>query len=84
MIKPDDIWLTIMLWFSNYMGNHAEQLRKAFVSHEGKKKLVVIMGSIDFIQWDYFFEKIIEEIRLNTNKGVTEKLECNFTSTGLF
>ena len=32
-ITPDDIWLTIMLFFSKYADNHAEDLRKAFVNH---------------------------------------------------
>ena len=41
-ITPDDVWITIMLYFSKYVNDNAEQLRKAFVSHEGKQKLVVI------------------------------------------
>jgi hypothetical protein len=41
-ITPDDVWITIMLYFSKYVNNNAEQLRHAFVSHEGKKKLTVI------------------------------------------
>jgi len=40
-ITPDDVWLTIMLYFSSYVNNNAEQLRKAFVTHEAKKQLVV-------------------------------------------
>lgn len=40
-VTPDDVWLTIMLFFSNYVNDHAEELRKAFVKHEGKLELVV-------------------------------------------
>jgi hypothetical protein len=40
-ITPDDVWITIMLHFSKYVNENAEQLRKAFVSHEGKQKLTV-------------------------------------------
>jgi len=47
MIKPDDIWLTIMLWFTKYVDDNAEQLRTAFVSHAGKKKLTVHTRSSD-------------------------------------
>jgi hypothetical protein len=36
-ITPDDVWITIMLHFSKYANDNAEQLRKAFVSHEGKQ-----------------------------------------------
>jgi hypothetical protein len=32
-ITPDDVWITIMLHFSKYVNENAEQLRKAFVSH---------------------------------------------------
>jgi hypothetical protein len=46
-ITPDDLWLTIMLYFSKYVGKHAEKLRNAFVTHEGQKKLVVITQSTD-------------------------------------
>ena len=41
-LTPDDTWLTIMLYFSKYVNDNAEELRSAFVSHEGKKKLVVV------------------------------------------
>ncbi len=40
-ISPDDVWIVIMLHFSKYVNDHSEQLRQAFVSHEGQKKLVV-------------------------------------------
>lgn len=40
-LSPDDVWITIMLFFSKYVNDHSEELRHAFVSHEGKKKLEV-------------------------------------------
>lgn len=40
-ITPDDVWLVIVLYFSKYVNDNAEQLRSAFVTHEGKNKLVV-------------------------------------------
>jgi hypothetical protein len=40
-ITPDDIWIAIMIYFSKYVTDNAEQLRAAFVQHEGKKKLTV-------------------------------------------
>lgn len=36
-ITPDDVWMAIMLFFSKYVDENAEALRKAFVNHEGKK-----------------------------------------------
>ncbi len=84
MVKPDDLWLVIMLWFTKYVDDNAQQLRRAFVSHEGKKKLTVVTRSLDEGDWSQFFEGIIEAIRKNTNQGVTQNLECNFSSSGLF
>lgn len=71
MVKPDDLWLVIMLWFTKYVDDNAEELRTAFVSHQGKKKLTVITRSRDESDWTEFFEGIILSIRKNTNEGVT-------------
>lgn len=71
MVKPDDLWLVIMLWFTKYVDDNAEELRTAFVSHQGKKKLTVITRSMDESDWTEFFEGIILSIRKNTNEGVT-------------
>ena len=46
-LTPDDVWLTIMLYFSKYVNDNAKQLRKAFVSHQGKKKLTVRVDGTD-------------------------------------
>jgi len=59
-ITPDDVWLTIMLFFSKYVNKNAEKLRNAFVTHEGQKKLVVVTRSTDESDWSEFFPKMIE------------------------
>jgi hypothetical protein len=41
MISPDDVWVTIMFFFSKYVNDNAEELRSKFVDHEGEKKLVI-------------------------------------------
>ncbi|KAK6348112.1 hypothetical protein TWF718_005927 [Orbilia javanica] len=41
VIRPDDVWITILTQFSLYVNKHAEELRSKFVAHEGKKKLEV-------------------------------------------
>ncbi|KAF3929965.1 hypothetical protein AA313_de0206773 [Arthrobotrys entomopaga] len=41
VIRPDDVWITILTQFSIYVNSHAEELRSMFVNHEGQKKLVV-------------------------------------------
>jgi hypothetical protein len=32
-VTPDDVWLVIVLYFSKYVNENAEQLRSAFVAH---------------------------------------------------
>lgn len=73
-----------MLYFTKYVNDNAEELRRAFVSHQGKKELIIYTRSSDEREWQEFYENVILEIRKNTHKGITEKLECNFTSTGYF
>ncbi|KAJ6527170.1 hypothetical protein B0H19DRAFT_1335249 [Mycena capillaripes] len=41
IIRPDDVWLTILSQFNFFVHAHAELLRANFVAHEGKKDLVV-------------------------------------------
>ncbi|KAK7058132.1 hypothetical protein R3P38DRAFT_3547566 [Favolaschia claudopus] len=41
IIRPDDVWLAILTQFNFFVNANAEALRAAFVSHEGKRKLVI-------------------------------------------
>src|SRR5581483_1122190 len=40
-INPDDLWIQIMLFLSEYVNDRSELLRSKFVRHEGKMKLTV-------------------------------------------
>lgn len=52
-VTPDDVWLVIMIYFSGYVKKNAEELRSAFVSHEGQKKLTVTTeNELSEQQWD--------------------------------
>ena len=42
LLVPDDIWLAISFYFSEYVNENAEKLRNKFVKHDGKKKLSVV------------------------------------------
>jgi len=35
VLRPDDIWLSLMIQFSFFVNKHAEQLHGRFVAHEG-------------------------------------------------
>ncbi len=41
VIAPDDVWLTILFAFSDYMKHHAEDMRPVFVNHDQKKQLII-------------------------------------------
>ena len=40
-ILPDDIWLMISMFFSNYIQEHSEKLRHMFVKHQDKMNLTI-------------------------------------------
>ncbi len=42
VLSPDDIWLMICTYFSEYVNKNAEQLRSLFVDHDGRMKLTVV------------------------------------------
>lgn len=44
IVRPDDVWLAIMTQFSFFVNGNSEALRKVFVSHEGKRELVIESG----------------------------------------
>ncbi|KDO25464.1 hypothetical protein SPRG_09407 [Saprolegnia parasitica CBS 223.65] len=52
VLRPDDIWLAILIQFGLYVDGNAEELRSSLVKHEGKKELVVYANgtlySVDF------------------------------------
>ena len=41
VLRPDDIWLSILTQFSMFVNGNSEHLRTQFVAHQGKKALVV-------------------------------------------
>ena len=45
VIRPEDVWLTILIQFSFYVNAHAEELRDSFVAHEDKKELEIVFHS---------------------------------------
>ncbi|KAF3055374.1 Uncharacterized protein CFAM422_013152 [Trichoderma lentiforme] len=64
-LRPDDVWLAIMVQFGFYVNGRAEELRRFFVTHEGKKQLVVNTGpksplSVDFKELAQAFADLIE------------------------
>ena len=90
IIIPDDIWIQISLFFSEYINSatNAEKIRYKLVNHEGKIELVVkeypsnLKKSEELeYDWDYFFSEIIKQIESNTLDGIVEGFQSDFTTT---
>ena len=64
IIRPDDVWLGILVQFNFFVNGNAELLRKQFVSHEGKEKLVIQAAgdrhSVDFAQLSRQMTQLME------------------------
>lgn len=88
LLNPDDIWIMISLFFSQYIDTNAEKLRSKFVSHKSFKKLVVREYADTQVQaeqmerdWTEFFSQISEQIKANTVSGIMEELVCDFSTS---
>jgi hypothetical protein len=46
VLSPDDIWLMICIYFSQYINDNAEQLRTLFVDHDDRKRLTVVQTAL--------------------------------------
>jgi len=68
MIRPDDIWITILSQFSYYVNARSDLLRDMFVAHEGKKELNVTVSGYNVYTAPYddmtreFLDKISENL----------------------
>jgi hypothetical protein len=47
VLRPEDVWLGLLIQFSFYVNAHAEQLREHFVDHQGKRKLEIEQSIMD-------------------------------------
>jgi hypothetical protein len=89
VLNPDDFWIMICLFFSNYVDSNAEALRSKFVAHDGQESLVVVELAGDTEtslkmekQWDYFYEQIYSQLKTNTKDGIVDALVCDFSTSG--
>lgn len=80
-IRPDDVWLTIMIAFADYVDNHAEAMRKSFVDHDGKQKIEINIDSFDGADWSKVASEFSEELSGRTKNGVRDWVEPRFTTT---
>ena len=82
-IRPDDVWLSIVIALADYVDNHAEEMRSIFVIHQGKKKLVVnaLSGEHTVGNWAGIIQQFSDLIDQNTVASVRDFIEPRFTTT---
>jgi len=87
ILSPDHIWTTLVQGFAAHIRQDAEAFRGRFVSHEGKKKLVVRRD--DFVMdapdndWGGVVTELSEQIRQNVGDARYRLLVPEFSTTGI-
>jgi len=83
VIRPDDVWIAIVSQLNFYINAHAEELRDKFVSHNGKKNLVVVStASIDDVDFGDLAVQMSEQIHNNVkDKSLVPWVLPNFSTT---
>ena len=84
-ITPDLIFYLISSAISLHINQNSEELRKVFVSHEGKKKLELRRDDLKFNDktnpWHEVIDDFSAQIEKNTNNNVVDLLAANFSTT---
>eukprot|EP00903_Cladosiphon_okamuranus_P009161 g8754.t1 len=67
VLRPDDVWLTILAQLCAYVNKHAEELRGRIVEHEGKKQHVVHFDSMASLEAETprMIRELLGQIRAN-------------------
>ena len=83
IIRPDDVWLAILVQFSFFVNANSELLRSQFVAHEGKKELTVnAYGSRFTVDFGHMAKCMTGEIQKNVvDPSLREWIMPDFTTT---
>lgn len=86
VLSPDTVWLTLAQGFAAHVNANAESLRKRFVSHEGKKLILLerdhfVKGSPDN-DWQGCFSEFSDKIADHIGKK-RDLVVSNFSTTDL-
>jgi hypothetical protein len=86
VLDPDVVWLTIAQGLANHINNNAEKLRKRFVAHEGKKKIIIqrdafAHGSPEN-DWPGAFAEFSSKIKESIGEHNHSLIVADFSTTG--
>lgn len=86
ILSPDMLWLMMAQGFAQHVNLNAEQLRRRFVEHDGKKEIVVRRD--DFVKgspenpWDEAFTAFSEKIQEYIGTENHGNIVVDFSTTG--
>ena len=85
VLRPDNVWLAILIQFASYVQCNAEDLRKVFVNHDGKQELTVVAaGTLHNAPYDQMALSMVEQISANLkDASIKEWALPNFSTTTL-
>lgn len=83
VLRPDDVWTAIVMTFGNYVDKHAEEMRKHFVDHDGKRDITIHVegGDIKTVDWMAIINTFAVEVGKQTKSSVREWIEPDFSTT---
>lgn len=82
--QPDDWWFTILRNIAINVDKNSKdpKIRKFFVSHEGKKQLVVQVKSLGGTDFNWFFSQMTDLVKENINRpDYVDLARPDFTTT---
>ena len=92
-LSPDMLWELICLTFSEYVNNHAEEMRSLLVNHEGVKDLVIKTNlaedpRFDLLHhpnanWNEVIRLFSKEIEAHTKGDLAQTMTADFSTTGM-
>lgn len=83
VIRPDDVWLAIIIQFGIHVNGNAEAMRHIFVEHEGKKELIVEgFGNLETADYGSLAHQMTEELKKNLkDDSIKDWILPNFSTT---
>jgi hypothetical protein len=77
VIRPEEVWFTILVQMNFYMSSHAEELRDMFVSHKGKEVI-----EIWALTWEEVLIRFQDEIQARVKTDwLQDWIMPNFTTS---
>lgn len=84
VVRPDDVWIAILTQLSFHINANSEELRKSFVSHEGKKELTLKIppSTLETIDWNEASDGMIDLMHENlVDKDLKDWIMPSFSTT---